>query len=376
MILVLNSLNKGFLVNIMNNCALCNTFISKENQSEEHVIPQAIGGRLKIKNFICRTCNNKFGHNWDSTLANQLAFFSTSLNIKREKKLPNYLVNTLDGNQYLKQPQGDFILTRPTEHIEKNPDGSLNIKIEAPNFKIAKDILKKVFKENNISSESQNSISEKLKQNIAPMNQIIHDEINFGGEESGRSLVKTALAMTFLMGIDLKQCDLATGYLLENREPCFGYFYSIDKDFVKNRNKDIPFHCVHIRASTELKRIFGYIEYFGAFRVILSLASNYIGETKEKTYFIDPINNQDFDLKIELDVSDNEIEKIYNYEIYDLKVYENAIGGLLSKVVRKSKENNLINRIDEAIKKWDKNKTYDQNISEALTYLKPFLNDF
>jgi len=143
MILVLNSLNKGFLVNIMNNCALCNTFISKENQSEEHVIPQAIGGRLKIKNFICRTCNNKFGHNWDSTLANQLAFFSTSLNIKREKKLPNYLVNTLDGNQYLKQPQGDFILTRPTEHIEKNPDGSLNIKIEAPNFKIAKDILKK-----------------------------------------------------------------------------------------------------------------------------------------------------------------------------------------------------------------------------------------
>ncbi|MGQ1622859.1 HNH endonuclease (plasmid) [Acinetobacter baumannii] len=360
---------------MMNNCALCNIPIIETNQTEEHVIPQAIGGRLKIKNFICRPCNSKFGHSWDCVLADQLAFFSTSLNIKREKKLPNYLVKTLEGKEYLKQPNGDFLLVRPTDEIEKNLDGSLNIKIEAPNLKIAKDILKKVSKNNNLSNESQIYMLENLKHSITPMNQIIQGEINFGGEEAGRSLVKTALAMAFYMGIDLKQCDLATGYLLQNQEPCFGYFYSRNKDFIQNRSNDIPFHCVHIKANSELKRVFGYIEYFGAFRVVLSLASNYEGETKEKSYFIDPINNQEIDLKVELETSDSEIKQIYNYEIYDLKVYEEAIGRLLDKVVRKSKENNVINRINEAVEKWDKSRNYNQNMSEALAYLKPFLDN-
>ncbi len=51
------------------------------------------------------------------------------------------------------------------------------------------------------------------------------------------------------------------------------------------------------------------------------------------------------------------------------------IGSLLSKVVKKSQENNVINRMNEVIKRWDEKKTYDQNMAEALTYLKPFFNN-
>lgn len=210
----------------MNNCTLCNETIYKTNQTEEHIIPQVIGGRLKIKNFICLRCNNKYGHIWDCILADQLAFFSIYLNIKREKKIPYYLVKTLEGNEYLKKPNGDFLLTRPIEHVHKNSDGSFNIKIEAKDLKTAKNILKKICKYNNISNDSQTHMLENLKLNSLPMNQVIQGEINFGGKEAGRSLVKTALAMAFYMGIDVKQCDLATGYLLENKEPCYGYFYS------------------------------------------------------------------------------------------------------------------------------------------------------
>lgn len=137
----------------MFNCALCNVVLDEDNQTEEHIIPQAIGGRLKVKNFICLTCNNKFGHKWDCILADQLSFFSTSLNIKREKKLPNHRVKTIDGNEYLKQPDGDFLLTRPTDIVEKNHDGSFNIKIEAKDMKVATNIVNKVCKNNNISEK-------------------------------------------------------------------------------------------------------------------------------------------------------------------------------------------------------------------------------
>lgn len=359
----------------MNNCTLCDAAITLDNQTEEHVIPQSIGGHLKIKNFICRICNNKFGHSWDNILADQLAFFSTSLNIIREKKLPSYLVTDIDNKQYLKHPEGDFFLVRPVTNVDSNADGSLNIHIQAPNQKIAKQILKKVSKEYNLSDENQNLMLKNLTNKISPMDKVIKGEINFGGEESGRSLVKTALALAFTMDIDLDQCDLAKEYLLNSGTPCFGYFYSPNRDFVKNRNKNIPFHCVYIKADSQLGRIFGYIEYFGTFRVVLSLATNYKGETKEAIYCIDPTSKQTIDLKLDLDLSDDDIERIYNYEIYDLDVYQESIGKLLDKVIFQSKINNLNNRFSEAMEAWDKEKTYEENISNAMKYLEPHFKE-
>ena len=96
--------------------------------------------------------------------------------------------------------------------------------------------------EYNLSDENQNLMLKSLINKISPMDKVIKGEINFGGEESGRSLVKTALALAFIMDIDLDQCDLAKEYLLNSGTPCFGYFYSPNRDFVKNRNKNIPFH--------------------------------------------------------------------------------------------------------------------------------------
>ena len=42
-------------------CALCLTQITEENNTNEHIIPNSIGGRKKIRNFICNECNNKTG---------------------------------------------------------------------------------------------------------------------------------------------------------------------------------------------------------------------------------------------------------------------------------------------------------------------------
>ncbi|UIZ94896.1 hypothetical protein GBN67_08065 [Acinetobacter johnsonii] len=359
----------------MNKCTLCIKPINENNQTDEHVIPQAIGGRLKVKDFICITCNNKSGHQWDSILSDQLSFFSTSLNIKREKKLPNYLVKTLDGKEYLRQPNGDFILIRPMDNVIKNKDGSFNVKIEAPNLKVAKDLIKKVIKENNLSSSAQDLMLKNIKHSSSPIDQLIVNEISFGGIESGKSLVKTALAMAFTIGIDLKQCDLATGYLLENKEACFGYFYSKNKDFIKNR-EDIPFHCVHIKACSASRRVYGYIEYFGAFRIVLSMASNYLGEDKVGSYMIDPINSRKIDLDIDLDVNDDDIQRIYNYEMYDPEEYKNAIGTILGLIVEKSRTNNMKNRLNDVLKRWDDAKTYEQNMRESIEFLIPYYRDF
>jgi HNH endonuclease len=40
----------------MRACALCETTITAENDSDEHLIPNALGGRRKASGFLCRAC--------------------------------------------------------------------------------------------------------------------------------------------------------------------------------------------------------------------------------------------------------------------------------------------------------------------------------
>lgn len=70
----------------MKKCYICGEELTKDNTSAEHIIPNAIGGKLKSKDLICKKCNNKLGHNTDNELAKQLEFFTNFLNINRERK--------------------------------------------------------------------------------------------------------------------------------------------------------------------------------------------------------------------------------------------------------------------------------------------------
>jgi 5-methylcytosine-specific restriction endonuclease McrA len=38
-------------------CVLCENTITAETESEEHLIPNALGGRKKVSGFLCRDCN-------------------------------------------------------------------------------------------------------------------------------------------------------------------------------------------------------------------------------------------------------------------------------------------------------------------------------
>jgi hypothetical protein len=65
---------------------------------------------------------------------------------------------------------------------------------------------------------------------------------NFGGLQSGRSVVKSAVALAVASGVNAKTCGEAMDCLRnDRREPCFGYFYK--RDLVRNRPADRVFHC-------------------------------------------------------------------------------------------------------------------------------------
>ena len=69
-------------------CALCGDELNEANRSPEHIIPQAIGGRLTVDSFICSKCNHRTGNEWDADLVTQIQALTVLLGTKRQKGHP------------------------------------------------------------------------------------------------------------------------------------------------------------------------------------------------------------------------------------------------------------------------------------------------
>ena len=111
----------------MKRCYACKEELSKSNDHYEHIIQNAIGGRLKSKGLICRACNIQFSQVIDVTLAKQLNFFSTSFNIKRDDGEPVKPFYTIDRTHYL-SADGHWVSSRPLKRpvINVNVVGEKN----------------------------------------------------------------------------------------------------------------------------------------------------------------------------------------------------------------------------------------------------------
>src|SRR5690348_12113276 len=107
-------------------CYVCNTYLTQENETEEHIILNAIGGKLKSKKLICKGCNSKFGSNIDDKLAQQLNTVSNLLNVKRDRGKPQNVKGKYQNKEIIIEPGGRMKLARP--YIDK---GEKVIHIEA-----------------------------------------------------------------------------------------------------------------------------------------------------------------------------------------------------------------------------------------------------
>lgn len=130
----------------MKKCYICGEELTKENASVEHIIPNAIGGKLKSKELICKKCNSKLGHSMDKELAEQLDFFSNFLNINRDRGKPNNIIfiEKETNMEYIRKANGDFLPKKDVEVKKEIMDnGKIRFHISSTN---KKNILKKLKK--------------------------------------------------------------------------------------------------------------------------------------------------------------------------------------------------------------------------------------
>ncbi|WP_434637075.1 HNH endonuclease [Sulfurimonas sp. NW7] len=308
-------------------CALCNALITKKNNSKEHIIPNAIGGKKKILNFICKECNNKSGNEWDSDLTEQLSSLCTYFGIKRDRgNVQPHIVTTTAGDKFQLNANASMKIHEPAYNETKIDDG-VEISISARTMKEARNMLKGVKgKYPNLDIEE---LMDNAKVNTSYCNDMIQLKLSIGGLQAGRSIVKSVLALAVKSGVNPKSCEHAIEYLIEEKgNPCFGYYY--DKDPLLNRPEGVPLHCVHVKGDKQTKQLLGYIEFFGAFRIVTCLSSEYNGDEFSNCYAINPIKGEILDIKINLELTSSDIKAIYNYERYSFKAVEDAFSKVIS----------------------------------------------
>lgn len=329
-------------------CFVCSDPITAANDSREHVIPNAIGGRLKTKGFACEPCNNTSGHKWDNALAQQLQALCLFFHVARERgETRPFAVETTAGEQLMMLPGGGLGLPRPTWKEVKTGE-RIQIQIAARNHKEARQMLKGIRRKYPNANVDENVLSTATQHTSYP-NGLVKFSISIGGTLGGRSIVKTAAAFAHHVGIPVSACNLATKYIREqSADACFGYYY--ERDLIASRPMGVPFHCVAISADPTSGRVFGYVEYFAGHRMIVCLSDSYDGPRVSECYAIDPTTGQKLKLAVQIpSFSPAEIADIYEYKKIPEGCMEEAYKAVLSTGLRKQFENEKQRAISDAV---------------------------
>ncbi|MFA6016339.1 MAG: HNH endonuclease [Gallionellaceae bacterium] len=290
-------------------CAFCESEITKINDSKEHVIPNSIGGRKKVRGFICFTCNSSFGQAWDARLAAQLNWFSLAVGIDRERGgNPNEIVRTVDGTELLLQANGT--MTRKEPFLKRTEsDGKAHIRMFARTEREARQILqgiKKKYPEFDLEGELRNLTLTPFKVDSA-----LQHRHEVGGSEAGRSVVKTAIAQCVSLGISAHRCEIGIHTLkTPTDDRGFALFYI--RDVVIDRPQADLFHLVSIHGDSEKGTLLAYVEYFGAMRIMVNLSNKFEGDSFTSVYALNPRSREELNLSINWDIPAIELQTAFN----------------------------------------------------------------
>lgn len=331
---------------MLSRCALCDASLTPANDSSEHVILNAIGGRLEIRDFICKPCNDRTGQTWDAALAGQLNGLCLLFSIARDRgEPPSMVISTTAGEELVMRHRGGMTAAKPTLRRTQTDQG-LRLELSVRTMAEARKMLTGL-KRKHPEIDVEAVIAQAQVTRSYPEGALKQDFV-VGGEDAGRSLVKSSLALAALAGVPMDSCGDALEYLrCPGSEPPFGWYY-LD-DLIAARPEGAPLHCVSIRADPATGLVLGYVEFFGFHRAVVCLGRGYEGLLIQATYAVDPRSGERLDLAVNLTLPESEIAPIYNYERIPKGAMEAALGAVLPTAIRGQAEKDRDEAIADAV---------------------------
>ncbi len=280
----------------MMNCYYCKEVLTTENESVEHIIPNAIGGRLKSKELLCKKCNSLLGEQVDSKFCNSLSPLSGFLDIQRERGTNPDIKNikSNDGKLYNLVNGRYPVPVSP----EINFDESKNrFHISARNEKEMRHIIKKLKKK--YPNLDDNELESKMIRGKYYMNEALNMQLQLGNNEFMKALLK--IAINFYLHrcsrvIDLHERIEELRNTNDIPVSIIRHYYT--KDSIKYEDTNEVSHTIYIKGDSSTKLLYAFIEIFSSAAFIINLNTEYNGPEASYSYTYDVLLNKEISKKI------------------------------------------------------------------------------
>lgn len=257
-------------------CWACYAELVTENMSEEHVIPNALGGRLSSRRLLCRPCNSGLGQEVDVALIDVLNVFAVLGNIRRDRGKPPSEVVSIAGTEFdlAHGTPGGFtsprhpVVTRDGDHVQ-------------------------------IVAGTRRRVLQEVQRFAKEGEVVMRDEPRRAAEEGGeaqqrwtctrdapislleRGLAKIAVNFARLQGVPVTKLDSVISFVRGQRDAVSTVTLS------KERACPGPVHMVVLWGDPGLRVLLATVSLFGTLLGRVVLDNHYDGPLIEKAHAID-----------------------------------------------------------------------------------------
>ena len=271
-------------------CYICGSELTEENQSDEHIILNAIGGHLHSHTILCKKCNNDLGEKAVSRLAEDLSFFTDMLQVRNNRQNPHkQRMMDKDGHEVVVKDAGRYLeLRKPSIKKGKSGEGT-HVNIIARNTKELSGLLRRLVKEGTVSQENADKISSKAE--IKKYKPVLTKRTVIS-EEAFPSIIKSAVNYYMDSYHDLNTIKQLIPYIKGEKDAKEVLFLHHFKDLPYITNSKEVTHMIHLEGHKETKLLYAMMEYYGIYVYIVVLNQNYQGPDINKTYAYDVIEGK------------------------------------------------------------------------------------
>ncbi len=280
-------------------CYVCMRVPAPSEWSEEHVIPNALGGRWKSRTLLCRPCNSTLGSTIDAALCRELGPVMHILNISRERgEVPNCVVQLPQG-EFIRNVDGNMRPVRPT--IQETIHGDrVEVSIQGGSRKQVVQAVRGIARKypgKFDPDEWANKMTESVERSTHPTTFTMND---LGSDEALRGIAKIAASAFVLLGGRRDSLASCMPYITgkSSRQLVRWYF---EADVMPGRQPGWITHAVAVRADPSSGQLWCYVELFRAFRFVSLLNEAYTGEPLAKDYVHELCTGQPLDVPLTFD---------------------------------------------------------------------------
>lgn len=290
----------------MRRCYISDELITDENKSNEHIIPNALGGHLKSDKLVTKRINNGLFAELDAILADQIEL-ARIIEFKRDRgEQPDIIGETSLGDKFKinsKKEVAEMMPFKPRVKLDENGSELIVINafykneyfkaLQRKNPGITVEELKEKF--NYREEYTVNKYTAYFKNGLGFIDEI----------EPFRCIAKIATNFAVDNDVEIKYIKNYIEFIkgdLGIEHVHLGYFYPCQRLQYNFGEKEIS-NILYIKGCLKERVLYCYIELFNVHCFIVNLSYEYYGPDFDKSYIWDLKNGEIIDKPIRLDVN-------------------------------------------------------------------------